>query len=127
MKTLLVLTVALEGTTAFALLAAPSLVVDLLLGVPLDTPAGLAIGRLAGVALLALVVTCWSASRDVTSRAAAGVVRAMLVYNVGAVALLGYCRCCAGMSGMGLVPAAVLHAALAAWCVACLRASPKSA
>jgi hypothetical protein len=65
-------------TTAIALLAVPALLASILLGSALDTPAGLAVARVAGVALLALGVACWFGSRDVRSQVAIGIVAAML-------------------------------------------------
>jgi hypothetical protein len=47
----------------------------------------------------------------------------MLLYNLAAVVLLVSLRYGVGMTGMGLLPASALHAALAVWCIACLRAA----
>jgi hypothetical protein len=117
MKTLLVLTAAIEIATGIALLAIPGLLAPTLLGAALDTPAGLAVARLAGAALLSLGIACWFGSRDTQSRAATGIVAAMLVYNLAAVTLLLSLRYYSNMTGTGLLPAAVLHAALAVWCI----------
>jgi hypothetical protein len=121
MKALLMTTAIIEITAGVALLAVPGLLAAALLGSPLDTPAGLAVARFAGAALLALGVACWLGSRDTRSRAAMGIVAAMLLYNLAAVVLLVSLRYCVGMTGIGLLPALVLHAALAVWCIACLR------
>ena len=59
MRNLLVVTAALEGTTGLALVALPSQLAALLLGSSLDAPAAMTLARIAGVALLALAVTCW--------------------------------------------------------------------
>jgi hypothetical protein len=127
MKTLLVITAAIEVVTGVALLAIPGLLAPILLGAALDTPAGLAVARLAGAALLSLGVACWLGSRDTQSRAATGIVAAMLVYNLAAVVLLLSLRYVVGMPGMGLLPASALHVALAIWCVICLiSAAPKT-
>ena len=48
----------------------------------------------------------------------------MLTYNIAAVVILGHAGLVSGQSGVGLRPAVLLHMALAAWCVACLRTSP---
>ena len=123
METMLKTTAIIEATTGIVLLAAPAWLASILLGAPLDTAAGLVVARLAGTALLALGVACWLGSRDVQSRAAVGIVAAMLLYNLAAVVLLGSAHFCVGMTGIGLIPAAVLHTALAVWCIACLRAT----
>ena len=121
MKNLLTVTAGIEAATGLALLGLPSLVVSLLLGGSLDTPAALVVARVTGAALLSLGVACWLARNDEKSRAAVGVVTAMLMYNVAAVAVLAYAGIGLGLSGIGLWPAVLLHAALAVWCIACLR------
>lgn len=121
METLLLTTAAIEVVTGIALLAIPGLLAPILLGSALDTPAASGVARLAGAALLSFGIACWFGSRDTQSRAAVGIVAAMLVYNLAAVTLLVSLRYYADMTGIGLLPAAVLHAALAVWCIGCLR------
>ncbi len=123
MKAVLTITAALEAGNGVALAIAPSAVVGLLLGSPLDSAAGLVIGRVLGAALIALGAACWLARGDPQGRAAAGLIAAMLLYNIAAVSLLGYARIGEGMSGAGLVPGVILHAALGVWCAACLSKS----
>jgi len=120
-RTLLIVTALLEATAGFALAASPSLVSSLLLGSPLDTPSGSVVGRLAGIALLTLGLVCWLARNDQPNRVSAGPASAMLFYNIAVAALLVYARLSLGLSGIGLWPTVVLHAALALWCIACLR------
>ncbi len=122
MKSLLAITAVLEGATGIALLLSPPLVVSILLGAALDAPAAHVAGRIGGAALFSLAIACWLARDHVTSHAARGVVAAMVVYNVAATAVLGYAGVVLGFSNLILWSAVVLHAALAAWCVACLRA-----
>ena len=124
MKRFLTLTVIIEAATGFGLIVIPSVVVRLLLGSPLDTPAAVTLGRVAGAALLALGVACWLAQYDAQSRTARGLVVAMLMYNIVATAVLAFAGIGLGLHGVALWPAVVLHAAMGAWCVACLRRSP---
>ena len=124
MNRLLKLTALIEAATGFGLIVIPSVVVRLLLGSPLDTPAAVTLGRVAGAALLALGVACWLARDDRQSRTARGLVVAMLMYNLVATAVLAFAGIGLGLHGVALWPAVVLHAAMGAWCVACLRRSP---
>jgi hypothetical protein len=119
-KSLLSVTGALEAATGLVLLVAPSMPVELLLGAAPGTPAGVTIGRVAGVALLALGVACWLARADAASRAAKGLVAAMLLYNVAVAAILVLAWTSLGLSGIALWPVILAHSGLAAWCVACL-------
>ena len=119
-KTLLIATAAIETAAGLALLGLPVLAGSLLLGEALDTPAALVVARIAGAALLSLGVACWLARNDAQGRAARGLVSAILLYNVAAVALLVYAGMVARLPGVGLWPTVVLHVAMAVWCTACL-------
>src|SRR6059036_2560794 len=123
MNQLLKLTAIIEAATGLALIAVPAIVVRLLLGSPLDTSAAVMLGRVAGAALLALGVACWLARDDTQSRAARGLVVAMLMYNLVATALLAFAGIGLGLHGVVLWPAVVLHAAMVIWCIVCLRHS----
>lgn len=116
MRALLILTALLEAATGLCLLAVPSLLDLVLLGGRLEAPASVIVARIAGGALLALGVACWFASSDIRSRAAFGVVAAMLVYNVTVAALLVYADVAKGAAGIALWPAVIAHTALAVWC-----------
>jgi hypothetical protein len=85
------------------------------------------VGRVAGAALFSLGVACWLARDDERNRAATGLIISMLLYNTAAVALLGYAGMVPGLAGVGLRPGVLLHSALAAWCIACLRAQATTA
>ena len=126
MKRLLTLTAIIEAFTGLALITMPSVVVRLLLGSLLDTSAAVTLGRVAGVALLALGVAYWLARDDTQSRPARGLVAAMLLYNVGTVAVLTFAGIGLGLHGIALWPAVILHAVMAVWCIACLRRSPQT-
>jgi hypothetical protein len=119
-KWLLSVTGAVEAATGLLLLAAPSVLVELLLGEAPDSRTGETVSRVAGVALLALGVGCWLARQDASSRAAGSLVAAMLIYNLGVVSVLGFAWASLGLSGIALWPIVFAHAGLAAWCVACL-------
>lgn len=119
MKLLLKLTAIIEVPTGLGLVAVPAIVVRLLLGGEL-LGAGIPLGRVAGVALLALGVASWLASFDTASCAARGIVSAMGLYNLGVVLIL----CAVGLQsqpvGIALWPAVILHAGMTVWCVICL-------
>jgi hypothetical protein len=120
---LFIVTAIVEVGAGLALAIAPSAVVALLLTAPPSTTAGMMVGRIAGAALFSLGAACWLARDDQHSRAATGLIVSMLLYNAAAVALLGYAGMVSGLIGVGLWPGVLLHVALAAWCIACLRTS----
>ena len=124
MKTLHTVTAVIELGAGLALLCFPSTTVALLLGSPLDTPTGLTVARVGGAGLLALGVACWLARGDTQSRAARGLVAAILLYNAAVVAVLAFAGIGFGLHGVALWPAVVLHAVMTVWCVASLRRSP---
>ena len=123
MNRLLRLTAIIEAATGLGLIAVPAIVVRLLLDAEI-TGASIPLGRVAGVALLALGVACWLARDDTQSRAARGLVSAMVLYNLGAVIILASAGIGLGFIGIALWPAVILHAAMAVWCVTSLRRSP---
>ena len=119
-KALLIVTAILEAGTGAALLAVPSLLAEVLLGTGLSSPAALVVARVAGLALISVGVACW-AGRNGERMARARLVGGMLIYNLGVPILLVYGWFAPALDGIGLWPASLLHAALAVWCVACLR------
>jgi len=120
MSRLLKLTAIIEAATGLGLMAVPSVVARLLLDSPLDTSAAVMLGRIAGAALLALGVACWLARDDTQSRAARGLVVAMLMYNIPATAVLAFAGIALGLHGVALWPAVALHAVMAVWCITTL-------
>jgi hypothetical protein len=121
LKTLLVVTAAIEVGAGVALVLSPSMFVSLLLGTALDLPAGLVTTRIAGAALLSLAVACWQVRQDAQSRAAMGLVAAMLLYNAAVIAILIHAGILMGLIGIAFWPAVLLHTAMLVWCVTCLR------
>ncbi len=116
MKTLLTVIAVIEVGAGLGMLAVPSLVGTTLVGSSLSMPVELTCARVAGVGLLALAAACWLARDDGQSRAARGLVAAMLLFNAGVVAVLLYARMGLGLSGTGLWPGVLLHAAVTVWC-----------
>jgi hypothetical protein len=90
------------------LIAIPSLFGSLILGIQLSEPAR-ALGRIAGIAMLALALAC----RPVATSQPATAVHAPLVYNVLATIYLAYLGFGSNLVGALLWPAVVLHAVLA--------------
>jgi len=123
MNRLLKLTAIIEAATGLGLIAVPAIVVRLLLDAEMSG-ATIPLSRVAGVALLALGVACWLARDDTQTRAARGLVSAMVLYNLGAVIILGSAGLGSPSVGIALWPAVILHAAMGGWCVACLRRTP---
>ncbi len=116
-------TAVMEAGAGFALLCFPSVTVALLLGAPLETSDALTLARVAGTALLTLGVAFWLARGDTQSRAARGLVAAMVLYNPGAAIILAAAGIRSQSVGIALWPAVVLHAAMTIWCIMSLRYS----
>ncbi|RBP17555.1 hypothetical protein DFR50_10246 [Roseiarcus fermentans] len=106
----LALTAAIEAGAGLALIAAPEAVVRLLLGAGVSG-AAIALGRVAGVALLALGVACWLARGKETG----ALVSAMLIYNCGVAVVIGMAGLGSGTVGVLLWPAVALHVAMGIW------------
>jgi hypothetical protein len=83
---LLSLAAAIEAATGSALIIDPQAVTRLLLGADLAV-AGIAVGRVAGIALLSLGLACWLSRRALNKAAA---LAAMLTYNLLVTAYLMY-------------------------------------
>jgi xanthine/uracil permease len=124
-KNLHTVSAVIELGAGLALLAVPSIAVRLLLGSEISR-AVVPLGRIAGAALLALGVACWLASGETKSCAARGLVVAMLVYNFGAVIVLGAAGIQLPTVGVALWPAVILHAVMAVWCVRVLIGPSKN-
>lgn len=112
MRAALVFASIAEAATGAALLIAPSLVAQLLLGEQL---AGLAIpvARVAGLALIGLAIACWPGPP------AAGI----LAYSAMATLYLAYLGLAAGLTGILLWPAVILHLLVTVLLARSLRSS----
>jgi hypothetical protein len=111
-------TAVIEAGAGLGLVAVPELVAKLLFAVD-AVGAGVPLGRMAGVALLALGLGSWLA-RDQHTKAVAG---GMLLYN-GGVAVVLVAAALSGMTGLLLWPAVALHMAMTVWSLVTLRSAP---
>jgi len=109
LKKVLALTAAIEAATGLALMVHPALVVRLLLGADVFG-AGLALGRVAGFALLALGLGCWPSGEVPGGLALA--LRAMLTYSLLVTIYLIYLGIGGELVGSLLWPAVAIHAVL---------------
>jgi hypothetical protein len=112
-----VVSAVLEIGAGLALLAVPDLAIRLVFGSS-ATEAGVALGRIAGAALLSLGAACWLARHDRLSVASSALMTGMLIYN-GAVAALVITGIL-GPRGLLLSGVALLHVTMALWCVVLL-------
>lgn len=120
MKKLLTATALIEAGAGLPLLTLPSLAATLVFGPSLDTAEGVTVMRVAGAALVTIGLACWLARHDERSRAARGLVGAMVFYNAAVLAVLLHAGANLGLPGGVIWPAALVHAAMGAWCVAVL-------
>jgi hypothetical protein len=113
-----VVSAVMEVGAGLALLAVPDLVLRLVFDAS-AAETGVALARLAGVALLSLGTACWLARHDAVSAAARALVGGMLIYNAAVVglALSGSL----GAVGLLLSGAAFLHGGMTVWCLLWLR------
>src|SRR5512139_983130 len=101
MKRVLAFAAVSEAATGMALLIAPSLVGQLLLGAEL-TGIAMTMARVTGIALVALGVACWPGPPRL----------GMLTYSVAVTLYLAYVGFAGGLTGILLWPAVILHAIL---------------
>lgn len=120
-KKLLITTAIIEVGAGLSLASVPALVIWLLLGIQEPSLEALIVGRVAGAGLLAIGTACWLASDDSGSASQHGLLWGVLIYNVGACAVLTWAGSMAPMAGIALWPAVALHALMTIWCAASLR------
>jgi hypothetical protein len=109
MKKLLHMAAVIEASTGIALMIHPPLLSHLILGEGVSG-AGMALGRVAGFALLALGLACWPTLDSAGANTSA--LRALLTYNLLATLYLAYLGIAGGLVGSLLWPAVVIHGAL---------------
>jgi hypothetical protein len=108
MKSVLLCASIAEAATGLALLAVPSLVAQLLFGMPFGDPLAIIAARVAGTALLALSAACWWGSPYL----------GMVVYSAGITVLLTAVGLTGALTGVLLWPVIILHAAVTVLLVA---------
>jgi hypothetical protein len=116
MKKLLVLAAVSEAATGLALLLVPSLVGRLLLGVELSG-VSVVIGRVTGIALVALGVACWPGRTALCG---------MLTYNVLTTLYLLFLGIRGQWVGSLLWPVVLLHAVITILLLRAWLMSPKT-
>ncbi len=107
MKILVTLVAAAEAATGVLLLAQPAIAARFLLGTGLDA-SGAVMGRIAGVCLIALGISCWPGSAADLRQAARG----LLAYSVLVALVLAFAGGTGGTTGPLLWPAVALHGVL---------------
>ena len=109
-RKILAFTAVVEVGTGLALMLDPAIVVKLLLGAS-ASDAAMPLGRVAGVALIALGVACWPSRQRAEGGSPA--FRAMLIYNVLIALYLAYLGTVEHQAGLLLWPGVALHAIVA--------------
>jgi len=110
-----------ELGASIGLLLVPSRVAELLVGQALGAGAPLVVGRVAGAALLALVLACWRETASRRPGPPAALLTGLLAYNVIVALVLVHAFATTGGGGIGLWPTVILHALFAVWIGRCLR------
>ena len=106
-KKLLGLAAVLEVATGLALLIYPPLIVRLLFGADVSG-AGMALSRVAGIALLSLGSACFPGSETTSTKS--GALRGMFIYNLLVTIYFAYLGVADELVGKLLWPAVVVHA-----------------
>jgi hypothetical protein len=109
MNKLLDVAAAIEAATGLALMIYPPILSRLLLGEDVFG-AGIALGRIAGFALLSLGLACWPGIKPLDRNTPA--LRALLLYNLLATLYLAYLGIRGRPVGSLLWPAVALHGVL---------------
>ena len=110
LRGILIFAAIVEIGTGLALLIDPRLIVSLLIGP--NAPIGeIPMGRLPGIAILALGLACWPSGAN--ARSDSPTFRAMLVYNVLTAWFLAYLFRVGHLGGVLLWPGVTLHAVIA--------------
>lgn len=120
-KTLLTAIAVAEISAGAGLLIVPSILADLLFGQPLDSGVALAVGRLAGLALIAIGLSAWLEKSNNDGNSPRSQLIGLLVYNGAVSVLLIFCFFVQGINGILLWPAVAAHLAFAVFLISSLR------
>ena len=118
MKTLLSITAVFECLTGIALIAIPSTIVPMLLGIPFDDDRLHVISGITGAALISIGMVCWLLRNSGAS--ALAIVKSVLFYNVAGTLILLYAILGLQMTAIGLWPVTIIHFVMAMWCMTVL-------
>ena len=118
MKTLLSITAVFECLTGIALIAIPSTIIPMLLGIPFEDDSLHVISGITGAALISIGMVCWSLRNSGAS--ALAIVKSVLFYNVAGTLILLYAILGLQMTAIGLWPVTIIHFVMAMWCMAVL-------
>jgi hypothetical protein len=118
---LFVVSAIVELGAGSAMLAMPSLLSSLLFGSPLPAGTGVAVARVAALALVALGLICVLARRDEHSAAAKAIIVGLTVYNAAIALLMVLVAVVVELRGPLLWPTVATHAALTVLCVGARR------
>ena len=119
MKTLLSITAVFECLTGIALIAIPSTIIPMLLGIPFEDDSLHVISGITGAALISIGIACWMFRNSGLN--AAPMVRSVLFYNVTVALILLYALLGLSMSALGLWPVTIIHFTMGIWCLVVLR------
>ena len=119
MKTLLSITAVFECLTGIALIAIPSTIIPMLLGIPFEDGSLHVISGITGAALISIGMVCWSLRNSGAS--ALAIVKSVLFYNVAGTLILLYALLGLSMSAIGLWPVTIIHFTMGIWCLVVLR------
>ena len=121
---LLITTALSEAATGLVLIATPATLLWILLGIDQPDRATTITTRIAGAALLAFGIVCWSA-RSSPSPQIRAIIAAALLYDLIAAAVLAHAGA-TGMAGLALWPAVAAHVILSVWSGWCLWRATRS-
>lgn len=126
-RNLFIVTALIEAPGGLAMASLPAVVIGHLLGVQEPSPEALIFARLSGAALFTIGIACWLARDDRGSRSQYALLWAILIYNVGAAAVLALAGSVLATADVTPWLGAGLHALMTIWCAVNLPASAANA